>query len=157
MGFFPNSGKDGQQPPPDKHRRREREPEARRAAEVDYDDIAGLSVGEDYDDDGESIVRKQISLTEFVALLQRIEHHRGQLNADAETLRSWLNNSQLAAAWGKFTANGGISCADFLNFMQGKQGPRLSPLCQRRHLRLVVSQDKSPRRRLGSGGTDDAA
>ena len=82
--------------------------------------------------------RTLITVEEVLALLTRIEQHRAQLDADAELLRDWLNGSpQLARAWREFTQAGGISAAEFDQFLHGKFKPRPSGQ-PHKHLRVLT-------------------
>lgn len=93
--------------------------------------------------------RKHIRAREVAELLDRIGHHRAQLNACRETLREWLDiSTDLSEAWAKFTAQGGIDGDDFAAFMKGALKRRPGALRQRRHLRIISSREPVIRRRI---------
>jgi hypothetical protein len=95
--------------------------------------------------------RTQITIEEVQNLLNDMAQHRCALAATAETLADWLAHSdEFAAAWTKFTANGGLTGQDFLDFVNGRLHTR--PVRHRRHLRLIASTDKANpiRRRLAA-------
>jgi hypothetical protein len=92
--------------------------------------------------------RTEIWPDEVIGLLRSMEDHRNALTADAATLQSWLETfNDLHETWSEFQRMGGIGADDFDQFLSDGKLQRRRLVRQRRHLRLVSSQ-QVPRRRL---------
>jgi hypothetical protein len=82
--------------------------------------------------------RHYITEDEVIELLGDIERHREALAHDVGILEHWLGGSaELRAEWSKFIRNGGVTAADFADFMNGQF--RYRRIRQHKHLRLVSS------------------
>jgi hypothetical protein len=76
------------------------------------------------------------AIAAMVTALHAVETYQSQLR-DAERTRQHLlrSNANLRQVWDRFMQAGGISCADFDQFVQGRFRNRR--VHKRRHLRLV--------------------
>jgi hypothetical protein len=88
--------------------------------------------------------------------LEKIERLQRELREAGEALGAILGSAPLAKAYTQFQDQGGITAADWQDWLAGKTLSR-NQHRSKRHLRLVVYQDEAPSRcRIGSGGNDAA-
>jgi hypothetical protein len=106
-----------------------------------YEYCPGLksSEGTDFDQEIEEDEPTFIQVEAIIALLRSIERHRQALRDNETTLRKWLRaSSEFTNAWNVFVNAGGVSAADFDNFMDGQFHARR--IRRKKHLRLVASR-----------------
>jgi hypothetical protein len=94
-----------------------------------------------YDEDADC---ERISPEQVLALLSRIEQHRHQADAAWREFQDWLDCSRdLAIAWNAFTAAGGFTSREFMQFLDGRFQARRS--IRKKHLRLIAASREQTR------------
>lgn len=85
--------------------------------------------------------------------LEEIEQLQHELRLAGQALGAIVGSAPLAKAYAQFQHDGGITAADWEDWLAGKKLPR-SQYRSKRHLRLIVSQDNVPlTRRISSGNS----